>query len=503
MNDRDQSDISTTNAPDQIDTDLQENAPENANQRERHLGAQIIGWIRGISVEPVLFLHNIASQIVWIASQDLMIDKACKVNFNFDENICSNLNKYKDRQEAVQDLVSEFMMWRSIFETCIKVIFILFLGAWGDRWGRKRPLVMCLTGLMLEAVVHLINSRVTSGSLETMMISSVPYSLGGGVMALLMLCFAHLADSSKSRQRTLRMGFLDSAYYLGSPVGNAIVAPLLDSGGYVGAFGLSIAIYLLTIIYVVVKISPIRAREAEVESRALCDVSQITDAVAVTVKPRPNRATLHILLLIMALLFDSLPVSGEGGFRYLYTKLSLGWTHTEYSHWSTFASVLSSLTMIVVVPVLSVAVGMPDGWMGVVGGVSRTISNFMYGLVNRPKDEWLIWTGAVVASLKNLAPVSIRSLLSKLAGPQDVGKVYAVMATLESLLEFASAPMYKAVYTATNSTRPGTFNFLSAGINTLLAITLLGVTLSLRKINRRTSAEESSLVTGNEETRSR
>ncbi|KAK7074875.1 hypothetical protein SK128_015378 [Halocaridina rubra] len=315
------------------------------------------------------------------------------------------------------------------------------------------------------------------------------------------------------------MGFLDSAYYIGGPVGNAIVGPLLDAGGYVAAFSTSIAIYFFSILYVFLKVHPIPQEDREqMETKSVCDVERLSEAVRVTIKPRPDRATVHILLLILAMLFDSLPVSGEGTVKYLFTQLALDWTHTEYSHWSTFASVLSALSLIVIVPLMTVVLKVPDGWMGVVGGLSRTASNVFYGFVNNPWDEWLIWagmygqllnilpktknmtsffvhdvsllcmTGAGVASLKNLAPVAIRSMLSKLAGPQDVGKVYAVMATSESLIGFASAPMYTAVYAATNDYRPGTYNFLSAGINSLLALTLLGVTLSLRQIKARQSA---------------
>lgn len=39
-----------------------------------------VNFLTAITLEPVLFIHNICSQVVWIASQDLMTDKACSVS---------------------------------------------------------------------------------------------------------------------------------------------------------------------------------------------------------------------------------------------------------------------------------------------------------------------------------------------------------------------------------------------------------------------------------------
>lgn len=60
------------------------------------------------------------------------------------------------------------------------------------------------------------------------------------------------------------MGFLDAAYYLGSPVGTALVGPLLDAGSYPAAFTLVIAAYAVCIIYVLARISQPVDHEHEV-----------------------------------------------------------------------------------------------------------------------------------------------------------------------------------------------------------------------------------------------
>lgn len=51
-----------------------------------------------------------------------------------------------------------------------------------------------------------------------------------------------------------------------------------------------------------------------------CDISQLYVAVQVVVQPRHNRATRHILILILAMLCDAIPVWGKYGVRVYYGK---------------------------------------------------------------------------------------------------------------------------------------------------------------------------------------
>lgn len=53
------------------------------------------------------------------------------------------------------------------------------------------------------------------------------------------------------------------------------------------------------------------------------------------------------------------------------------------------------LVMVIVVPFLSLVVHLPDAWVGVLGGASRTASSIIYGCVTSPDLSWLMWMGKV------------------------------------------------------------------------------------------------------------
>lgn len=51
--------------------------------------------------------------------------------------------------------------------------------------------------------------------------------------------------------------------------------------------------------------------------------------------------------------------------------------------------------MVIVVPSLSLVAHVPDAWVGVLGGASRTIASIIYGCVTSPGLSWLMWLGKV------------------------------------------------------------------------------------------------------------
>lgn len=56
--------------------------------------------------------------------------------------------------------------------------------------------------------------------------------------------------------------------------------------------------------------------------------------------------------------------------------------------------------MVLVLPVLSVVIGVPDGWMGAVGGLSKTTGSLIYSFVTSPDLAWLLWTGLCTLQTK-------------------------------------------------------------------------------------------------------
>ncbi|CAL4169095.1 unnamed protein product, partial [Meganyctiphanes norvegica] len=221
-------------------------------------------------------------------------------------------------------------------------------------------------------------------------------------------------------ERTIRMGILDACYNLGSPCGSLVVGPLLDWGGYIAAFSTAIILFILDIIYVLLRIKK-KVPTIDENSHGICSrILDIGISLRTMVRRRPGYATQLLFLLVLAMMFDSFPVFGEGNVKYLFVKRALDWTHTQYGNWSSYGSYLGVAGLVILIPLFKGLFGLRDGTLGLLGAVSRTSANLCYGFVTNTTKEWLMWLGATLGAARNLAPVSIRAMLALLAGTKDV-----------------------------------------------------------------------------------
>lgn len=76
-----------------------------------------------------------------------------------------------------------------------------------------------------------------------------------------------------------------------------------------------------------------------------------------------------------------------------------------------------------------------------------------------------------IGSLSGFAPITIRNKLSRLVEPEELGKIYALGQTMESLMPFVGSLLFSNIFALTISSFPGTIYHFSAGI-VLLSVCL-------------------------------
>jgi PCFT/HCP family folate transporter-like MFS transporter 1/3 len=99
--------------------------------------------IKNTTVEPLLPLYIIASVLTAFAAQNLYLEKACRVNLNLNDTICDalkirNTKNFKNEEIQVQKLVADMLGWKTILQTFVPCLIILFVGSWSDRNGRRK-----------------------------------------------------------------------------------------------------------------------------------------------------------------------------------------------------------------------------------------------------------------------------------------------------------------------------------------------------------------------------
>ena len=203
----------------------------------------IITFIASLTVEPIMMLDGLAYSVMVVFVEHLQMDKICLVNLNYTHEICENITVHEKENLELQQYFSYFGMYNGIIMAFLPLFFILFMGAWSDKYGRKIPLVIATFGHFFFAFGYLLNAYVFHWPVEYLLIAALMDSLGGGLVSFLTSTNSYISDVTSEEKRTSRVGFANSLWYLGGPIGTFLGTMIYKHGGYMMVFGTSLAMY--------------------------------------------------------------------------------------------------------------------------------------------------------------------------------------------------------------------------------------------------------------------
>lgn len=185
----------------------------------------------------------------------------------------------------------------------------------------------------------------------------------------------------------------------------------------------------------------------------------IRDLFKVCFKRRLNwdRAITWLLIGILVLLIFSL--EGSANVYYLYFRVKLGWTITTFTTFNAWSIVIQFFGVLLGAFVLKK--GTPGSALALIGFISYAISAVVFSVATSTK---LLYTTLIVTFMKAVSAPMVRSQLSKAVDPADIGKVFSLTTSLESLTPLFAAPLYTFVYKQTLATFPGAFFLISASV---------------------------------------
>lgn len=215
-----------------------------------------------ITVEPALALFIMPSVLALMATQNLNLDKACRVNLGFDDNVCTALrlrkrDNYTLEEDEVQKLIASVQGWKSVIHTAVPTLLMLFIGAWSDKTGqRKICMLLPIFGEIMTCVFNLINTYFFYDvSVEwTVFMEVICPSLTGGWYTMFLGTFSYLGDITSVQTRTFRLGILNLCMTIGFPVGLGLSGVMLKYLGYYGVFTISGLMLCLNFCYVLFRI---------------------------------------------------------------------------------------------------------------------------------------------------------------------------------------------------------------------------------------------------------
>lgn len=214
--------------------------------------------MKNITVEPTMFLFIFAVVTGVLTSQNLNLEKACRVNLNFTTEICDalkaqTLGEQNIYERDVQRLVAAAMAWRTYITATIPCLLALFIGSWSDKTGHRKIFMFTpIIGQILVNINGVINTYFFYElSLEVIVFSeAVLDGLSGSWCVIFLSIFAYISAITTNENRTFRMGLISFSLTVGFPIGMGLSGTLLKSFGYYGCYGLVTCLHFINLVYI-------------------------------------------------------------------------------------------------------------------------------------------------------------------------------------------------------------------------------------------------------------
>lgn len=211
-----------------------------------------------VTVEPVLALFVMPSVLAMLATQNLNLDKACRVNLEFPDQVCTALRlrkraNYTFEEDEVQKLIASMQAWKSVIHTAVPTVLMLFIGAWSDKTGKRK--ICMLVPIFGEFMTCILNIMNTYFFYEipvewTVFMEVIFPSLTGGWYTMFLGAFSYMGDITSKDTRTFRIGILNLCMTVGFPIGMGLSGVLLKILGFYGVFAVSGSLQLINFCYV-------------------------------------------------------------------------------------------------------------------------------------------------------------------------------------------------------------------------------------------------------------
>ncbi|XP_050421662.1 solute carrier family 46 member 3-like [Adelges cooleyi] len=462
------------------------------------------------TVEPMIGCYIVSSVLASLATQNLNLQKACRVNLRLNDTICYALENrdtasYAKEEVMIQELVADMIIWKTFVQSSIPSVLIIFIGTWSDRNHKRKPcMLMPIVGEFVTSIGLL---ACTYYFYELPMeiaglVESIPPAMTGGWMTMFMAVFSYVGDVTTVKMRTLRIGVVNVFCSVGVPIGTALSGILYREIGFYGVYAIATVLYVFSFVYGMVFIKEehpdVKTETKQPPLDTSCvylvkdffSLSHIKEAVHVAFKEGKHNRRLRIISLMVVVMVVMGPLHGEMSVMYLFTRVRFNWDEVDYSLFSTYSMITNLIGTMFSVGVFSHMLQIDDALIGFMSCMSKILAGFVYAFAT---TDFVFYLGPLVDIVNGTSFIAMRSIISKLVPPDELGKVNSLYGVCEAMVPLIYGPMYSAVYKATLKTVPGAFFLLGGALTAPAALIFLWMYsehVKERKANEAAAKEE-------------
>lgn len=476
-------------------------------------------WLKQVTVEPVLFLSFLAMGIYPVIQQVGMYRVVCEQTYVARPEVdCQHLANVTVDGVVAENVVQEQVaMWNMALGLAYMIpgfVADIFLGAYGDRYGRKVNMLLGMVGLMISLYPLVVLFTYPLMPMYILVIANVVTGFTGYISITMISALAYLADTVlKPEDLTVRMAAVTVIMNLAS-----IIGPLVASAGtntMTQAESILVCQAFLTAAFLLCMVmirhvppallrrqlqerqdkkQPVAPTPPETPPKSppgegkpketICGIiySLLRDAWLTYTKPRKGHIRLYLLISASVFFLNTLSEGIRMTIITLFVqKAPLSWDQDMIGYYRSAQSAMSMVGTTFGVLVFKKLFKLTDTFVILIACCSHMAEMVLMAFSN---STWMVFTAAASGCLAMLAMPCTQSFLAKLVGPEETGKAFTAFGISANIAFLVSSAIYNPIYAATVSFFSGFVFLFATGIIGLAFVATLWMHIDIQFKNQ-------------------
>lgn len=439
---------------------------------------KIYSIVTTLTLEPALFGFMFAYLMNVSCMTNLMIDKGCLYHMNYSHEICENLTYHKAEKKSVEMLANDYSVYVNL-TSFIAAFLMTFIAPWSDKYGRRVPLLVAIFGATLTDIGIILCIVFFESRLGYLVLARLPSEFTGGFICMLALIFSHASETSSEKNRTLKYTSVEIALGLGMALGALTGGFLYRYYGYFYVY-MSVAVahglcFLYTLFFVEETVGLDINMKWHEKAKDFFSCKNFKSSIITTCRAREGKARTVILLLLLSMCIIVLNYEAFSSIAYVYVHHVYDWDPSMYGIANTTAALIGLLTTVVLAPFLIRVFKFRDYSLGIIGAFSFLMRDLLIAFSKY--HTYLYYIGLGFGLFSSLSSLAVRSGISKIVSKDELGQVFAFLATCEAVIPMLGTVAVTQIFNSTIDIFPNITYMIGA---VLLIIPLLSFTWALK-----------------------
>ncbi|XP_019849085.1 PREDICTED: hippocampus abundant transcript-like protein 1 [Amphimedon queenslandica] len=438
--------------------------------------------------------------------QHIARDSTDRIN-ETETSICLNQTYITDLTNsttfvAIQSHVNLISMETEIIYLVLSGIVSLLLGSVSDVVGRKPVFVIVFAGMILTSISQIFIVYFDAPP-RLYLIPAFLFGISGGHAALIGLVFASVSDMTASKKwLTFRMGIVEAALTLAQGTSAPALNEWIQNSGcnFRPTVWLMLSITVLAMFFLI-PFPESKAKDPADKDHSNWDrFSRIFSGFKVFLQPSSIGYSKwwRLCCVLCVVVLEIITLIGlDQVLEYFLHNEPLQWGYTRIGYYKAIAAFSRGACLLFLLPIL-IILKFSNLVICLIACVFAVVTSCMIATV---RANWEMYVAGVFGGVSFITFPAIRSILTELVPSQNLGAVFSITASLQTLISIGSTVLYNEVYHPQANIKGHTYHagtmfwiaagFWGATIPILLLLLLCRPRKSLRNAEKRGLLEES------------